>query len=95
MLLAVVLTESMVVGAEEPVTDTDEDENVQAAPAGRPPQLTLTVPVNPFTGVTVIVELPDPPAVTVRLAGFAATVKSLTVSVTAVEVEAAKLLSPL
>jgi len=39
----------------------------------------LTVPVNPFTGVTVIVEVPLAPARTMTLVGLAATVKSCTV----------------
>jgi hypothetical protein len=42
-----------------------------------------------------MVEVPEPPAAKVRVAGFAAKVKSVTSRVTVVEVEAAKLLSPL
>jgi hypothetical protein len=42
-----------------------------------------------------MVEAPEPPAAKVRVAGSAVKVKSVTVSVAAVEVEAAKLLSPL
>jgi hypothetical protein len=38
----------------------------------------LTVPVNPFTGVTVIVEVPLEPATKFTSVGLAATVKSLT-----------------
>jgi len=36
------------------------------------------VPAKPFTGVTVIVEVPATPALIVRLVGVAATVKSWT-----------------
>jgi len=41
-----------------------------------------TVPVNPWTGATVIVEVPAALALTVTLVGEAETVKSLTVTVT-------------
>jgi hypothetical protein len=36
----------------------------------------LTTPLKPLTAVTVMVEVPDEPALIVRLAGLAATVKS-------------------
>lgn len=39
----------------------------------------LTTPVKPFSPVTVIIELPDAPALTVMLGGLAAMVKSWTV----------------
>jgi len=39
----------------------------------------LTTPAKPFRPATVIVELPDVPALTVMLVGLAATVKSWTV----------------
>lgn len=42
----------------------------------------VTVPVNPFTEVTVIVEVPVAPALTVTDVGLAVTVKSWTVTVT-------------
>ena len=35
--------------------------NAQVAPAGRPLQLSVTVPVNPLVGETLVVELPDCP----------------------------------
>jgi hypothetical protein len=44
-----------------------------------------TVPVKPLTGATVIVEVLDTPAFTVRLVGAAATVKSWTLVVTVAE----------
>jgi len=44
-----------------------------------------TVPVNPFTGATVIVEAAAVPAVVVTAVGDAATVKSRTVTVTVAE----------
>jgi hypothetical protein len=37
-----------------------------------------TIPVNPFTGATVIVEVPEAPAFTVTLVALAVTVKSWT-----------------
>ena len=40
-------------------------------PVGNPPAVRLTAPVKPFTGVTVMVLLPDVPCVTLRLAGAA------------------------
>ena len=42
----------------------------------------VTVPVNPFTGATVIVEVPATPALTVTLVALAVTVKSWTWYVT-------------
>ena len=53
---------------EQPNPDDGEVEFVRA-----------TVPVKPFTDVTLIVELPIAPAKTVTLVGLAATVKSWTV----------------
>jgi hypothetical protein len=54
--------------------------SVQVRPvAGATVAVRLTVPVNPWTAVTVIVEVPAVPALTVTLVGLAATVKSLTV----------------
>jgi hypothetical protein len=44
-----------------------------------------TVPVKPWTAVTVIVEVPEAPARIVTLVGLAATVKSLTVMFTVAE----------
>ncbi len=52
---------------------------VQVRPAGETDEVSATVPVNPLTGATVIVEVPAIPALTVTLVGDAATVKSVTV----------------
>lgn len=49
---------------------------VQVKPAGETEEVSATVPVNPFTGATVIVELPGNVVTTV---GLAAIVKSVTV----------------
>ncbi len=58
---------------------------VQVNPVGDTVDVRATVPVNPFTGATVIVEVAVTPATTVALVGLAATVKSFTVTVTAAE----------
>ncbi len=58
---------------------------VQVSPAGETVDVRATVPVNPLTGATVIVEVPAAPASTLTLVGLAVTVKSppgLTVTVT-------------
>jgi hypothetical protein len=55
---------------------------VQIKPAGETADVRATVPVNPLTGATVIVEVAAVPAVVVTAAGLAATVKSVTVTVT-------------
>jgi hypothetical protein len=60
------------------------------APDGQPVTATPTVPVNPFTAVIVIEDVPDLPCVRVSDAGLAEIVKfgtaaALTVSVTVVE----------
>lgn len=55
---------------------------VHVKPDGVTELVTATVPVNPLTGATVIVEVPAAPAVVVTEAGLADTVKSLTVTVT-------------
>ncbi len=52
---------------------------VQVRPAGETDEVSATVPVNPLTGATVIVEVPAIPPLTVTLVGDAATVKSITV----------------
>ena len=52
---------------------------VHVSPAGETDEVSATVPVNPLTGATVIVEVPAIPALTVTLVGDAATVKSITV----------------
>ena len=46
------------------------------------PEVRTTVPVNPFTGATVIVEVAAVPAVVVTDVGLAASVKSRTLNVT-------------
>jgi hypothetical protein len=52
---------------------------VQVKPvAGDIEDVRATVPVKPFTGEIVIVEVPATPALAVRLVGAAATVKSWT-----------------
>jgi len=53
--------------------------------AGDIDDVRATVPAKPFTGATVIVEVPASPAFTVRLVGAAATVKSWTFRVTVTE----------
>ena len=59
---------------------------VQIKPvAGDIEDVRATVPTKPFTGVTVIVEVPATPAFTVRLVGAATTVKSCTLYVTVME----------
>ena len=52
---------------------------VQVIPAGDTDEVRLTVPVNPFWGETVIVEVAAVPALTAKLVGLAVTVKSVTV----------------
>jgi hypothetical protein len=53
---------------------------VQVRPAGETALVRATVPVNPLTGATVIVEVPATPALTVTLVGDAATVKSVKIA---------------
>jgi hypothetical protein len=55
---------------------------VQVNPAGDTEPASATVPVNPFTGATVIVDDAAVPTVVVTAVGLAATVKSWTVKVT-------------
>jgi len=57
-------------------------ERVHVKPAGETALASATVPVNPWTGATVIVEVPAVPTVVVTEVGLAATVKSFTVTVT-------------
>ena len=49
--------------------------NVAVTPLGRPDALSVTLPVNPFTSCTVIVLVPLPPWVIVRLLGESESVK--------------------
>jgi hypothetical protein len=55
---------------------------VQVKPAGETDDVRATVPVNPLTGATVIVEVAAVPAVVVTEVGLAVTVKSVTLTVT-------------
>jgi len=52
---------------------------VQVSPAGDADEVRATVPVNPLTGATVIVEAAAVPELTATLVGLAVTVKSVTV----------------
>ena len=56
-----------------------------ALPDGETDDDRLTVPVKPFTGATVIVEVTVVPAVVLIVVGFAEIVKSLIVTLTATE----------
>lgn len=62
--------------------------NAAVTPLGRPEAARVTLPVNPPTSVTVIVLLPLPPCVTVRLLGESDNVKL------GVEVPAKRLIRP-
>jgi len=55
---------------------------VQVRPAGETEEVRATVPVKPFTGATVIVEVAATPTLTLAVVGLAVTVKSCTVKVT-------------
>ena len=55
---------------------------MQVRPAGDTDDVRATVPVNPWSGATVMVDVALAPATTVALVGLAVTVKSLTVTVT-------------
>ncbi len=59
--------------------------SVQVRPAGDTAEVRATVPVNPWRGATVIVEVPVAAASTVTLVGLAVTEKSRTVNVTIAE----------
>jgi hypothetical protein len=52
---------------------------VQVGPAGETDEVRATVPVKPFTGATVIVEVAATPTLTLAVVGLAVTVKSWTV----------------
>jgi hypothetical protein len=63
-------------------------DTVQVRPVeGETADVRATVPVNPWSEVTVTVEVPENPVSTVAVVGFAETVKSCTVNVTATEWE--------
>ena len=56
---------------------------VQVSPVtGEIEEVSATVPVNPWTGATVIVDVPAVPALAVTVVGAAVTVKSRIVTVT-------------
>ncbi len=57
-------------------------ERVHVRPAGETDEASATVPVNPLTGATVIVEVAAVPATVVTAVGLAVTVKSVTMYVT-------------
>jgi hypothetical protein len=52
---------------------------VHVRPAGDTDEVRATVPVNPFTGATVIVEVAATPTLTLAVVGLAVTLKSCTV----------------
>jgi len=58
---------------------------VQVRPAGETVKVSVTVPVNPWSGATLIVEVPLDPALIATLVGLAVTLKSLIVYVTVAE----------
>ena len=55
---------------------------MQVRPEGDTVEVRATVPVKPFTGATVMVEVAAVPALTATLVGLAVTVKSVTITVT-------------
>jgi hypothetical protein len=55
---------------------------VQVNPAGLTADVSTTVPVNPLTGATVMVEVAAVPALTATVVGLAVTEKSVTATVT-------------
>jgi len=57
----------------------------QVRPAGETTEDRATVPVNAFTGATVIVDVAVAPARALTVVGLAVTVKSLTLIVTVAE----------
>ncbi len=66
-------------------------DRVHVRPAGETEDVRATVPVKPFTGATVIVEVALAPTTGVTLVGLAATVKSWTMKVTGADAELAPL----
>jgi hypothetical protein len=70
---------------------TDGDVNLHVAPVGQPlTTLRLTVPVNPYSGATLMVEFPVCPGAEMVIGeGFADTAKSVTLTVVPAEVEGA------
>jgi len=57
-------------------------ESVQVRPEGEIEEVRATVPVNPLTGATVIVEVAATPTLTLAVVGLAVTEKSVTATVT-------------
>jgi hypothetical protein len=55
---------------------------VHVKPAGDTDEVSATVPVKPFSGATVIVDVAAVPALTATVVGLAVTEKSVTVYVT-------------
>jgi len=55
---------------------------VHVRPAGETEEVRPTVPVKPFTGATVIVEVAATPTLTLAVVGLALTEKSVTMNVT-------------
>ena len=51
---------------------------VQVSPAGETVEVRATVPVNPFTGATVMVDVAATPTLTLAVVGLAVTLKSWT-----------------
>ena len=64
---------------------------MQVRPAGETVEVNATVPVNPLTGATVIVDVAAVPTLTATVVGLAVTVKSMTVTVTVAEWDRAPL----
>ncbi len=58
---------------------------VAAQPVGGPVAVSETMPVNPLTGATVMVDVAEEPATKVSDVGLAVTVKSVTVKATVAE----------
>jgi hypothetical protein len=84
--LPAVLTVSVVVTAEEPITLTDAGETEQVS-AGHTAQEKFTVPAYPPRGVSVIVVVPDCPGAEILIVdGFADKLKLVMLIVVAVEV---------
>ena len=57
-------------------------ESVHVRPAGETDDVSDTVPVNPLTGATVIVEVAATPTLTLAVVGLAVTLKSVTATLT-------------
>jgi hypothetical protein len=55
---------------------------VQVRPEGETEEVRATVPVKPFTGATVMVEVAATPTSTLAVVGLAVTEKSVTMNVT-------------